>query len=123
MAEEPDRKVDLCESCREIKPVAHVDPVGRSYCATCRLIMPQTTTEHMVTFLMETIPFEVGDRVEARTAGILFDGVGVIDQVSIEPENFGTPVYPSFHVVIDKKAYATAPDDLWYMESQLTKVS
>jgi hypothetical protein len=77
----------------------------------------------MVDFIEATCPFAVGDRVECRTAGVLFDGVGTIDEISTELKNFGTPVYPSFHVVLEEKAYPEAPDELWYQEPQLKKVA
>lgn len=122
MAEEPNREVaeGLCESCRDIKPVQWTDSLGRDYCVVCLedLIAPSP----IMFFMANTIPFQVGDRVECRTAGVLYDGVGVIDEVSTELEKFGTPLYPSFHVVIEDKAYPEAPDDLWYMERQLRKV-
>lgn len=127
MDQEPHRvavteKIGLCESCRELKPVAYTDPVEREYCAQCFADLPVPTIERIVSYLMFTIPLHVGDRVECRTAGVLFDGVGTIDEISIEPEKFGTPAYPSFHVVIDQPAYPTAPADRWYCERQLRPV-
>lgn len=112
----------LCEICKELKETAYTDPVGREYCGDCFSILPIPTASRIIEYLMLTIPFKIGDRVECRTAGVLFDGTGTIDEVSIEPEKFGTPAYPSFHVVIDDKAYSEAPDSLYYMETQLTKV-
>ena len=112
----------LCETCRELKDVAHTDELGREYCAECLASNPDYSIPFMFAYLVATIPFHVGDKVEARTAGALFDGVGVIDKVSVNLSDWGTPVYPSFHVVIEDKAYPEAPDDLWYTESCLTKV-
>ncbi len=112
----------LCESCRELKAVAYTDPLGREYCKTCLLDL-DPGPNRMLEYLLGTIPFKVGDRVECRTAGVLYDGIGTIDEVSTELKNFGTPVYPSFHVVIDQKAYPEAPDAVWYMETQLKLVN
>lgn len=112
----------LCEVCKNLKETAYTDPVGRDYCTDCFSTLPVPTASRIIEYLMVTIPFQIGDRVECRTAGVLFDGVGDIDEISIEPENFGTPAYPSFHVKIDDKAYEDAPDELWYMETQLRKV-
>lgn len=109
----------ICETCRELKPTAYRDPIGREY---CKDHLPVPTVTRALGYLLATIPFGVGDRVEARTAGVLLDGVGVIDQISVEPENFGTPAHPAFHVVIEEKAYPEAPNALWYMEKQLRKV-
>jgi hypothetical protein len=112
----------LCEVCKELKETAYTDPVGREYCTDCFSVLPIPTASRIIEYLMLTIPFKVGDRVECRTAGVLLDGVGNIDEISIEPEKFGTPAYPSFNVVIDDPAYPEAPKSCWYMETQLTKV-
>jgi hypothetical protein len=109
----------LCEGCHELKSIAYTDPVGREYCPTC---LPNPTPFRLLAFLLATIPFQIGDRVECRTAGVLYDGIGVIDDISVEPHNFGTPVYPSFHVRIEEPAYPEAPKELWYMEAQLRLV-
>jgi hypothetical protein len=118
-----DIKTGLCESCKELRPVAYTDPVGREYCTGCFAELPVPTVERVVSYLMLTIPFQIGDRVEARTAGVLLDGVGTIKDISIDPENFGTPAYPSFLVEIEEKAYPTAPESRWYMERQLRSVT
>jgi hypothetical protein len=115
-------KTGLCEGCKDFKPIAYTDPVNREYCAGCFAVLPVPTVGRIVEYLIHTIPFMEGDVVECRTAGRLYDGIGVIDEVSIEPEKFGTPVYPSFHVQIKEKAYPEAPDELWYMETQLKRV-
>ena len=73
-------------------------------------------------FLALTIPFQVGDRVECRTAGRLYDGIGTVQEASTDPANYGTPVYPSFRVAITDKAYPTAPDEIWYTEACLKLV-
>lgn len=113
----------LCEFCKELKEVAYADPLGRQYCMDCfSEASPVVTPMRMLSYLLLTVPFRIGDRVECRTAGVLFDGVGVVDDVSFDLEHFATPVYPSFHVVITDKAYKEAPDDLWYCEKQLIKV-
>lgn len=111
----------LCESCRELKPIAHTDDVGREYCADCQGGTAIYSVPAMFAYLIATIPFFVGDRVQCRTAGALYDGVGTIDKVSIDPAEWGTPIYPSFHVKIEDKAYPEAPDELWYSEACLTR--
>jgi hypothetical protein len=112
----------VCESCKELKEIVYADSVGREYCDSCFSTMPVPTPTRIMDYLLRTIPFRVGDRVEARTAAVIFDGIGTIAEISIEPEKFGTPVYPSFRVVIEEKAYPEAPDERWYMEAQLKKV-
>lgn len=113
----------LCHSCRTLSTAFYTDDYGRDYCQPCAQELPTPPIVSILAFLAFTIPFAVGDRVECRTAGALYDGIGVIDEVSMELEKFGTPVYPSFHVVIEEKAYPEAPDALWYHEGCLTKVA
>lgn len=112
----------LCESCRELKVVAWTDPVGREYCLDCAAALPVATPYRILDYLAHTIPFQVGDRVECRTAGTLYDGIGTIDEISMDPEKFGTPVYPSFRATITDKAYPEAPDEMWYTEVCLKRV-
>lgn len=112
----------LCYECKQLKPVAYTDSLDHDYCEGCFSVLSVPPPPTLMDFLQVTVPYRVGDRVECRTAGALFDGVGKIDQISTDLENYGTPVYPSFHVVIDDKAYPDAPDSLWYTESCLTKV-
>lgn len=121
MAEEPNRELEICESCRELKEPDHLDAVGRSYCRECWELL-DTGPSPMAQVLLATIPFKVGDRVECRIAGVLLAGVGTIDEVSTDLEKFGTLIYPSFHVKIEEKAYPDAPDDLWFMERQISLV-
>lgn len=122
MTDELPTKKGLCESCRELKPVAWTDPLGREYCEECLPALEVPGPSRILEYLEATVPFAVGDRVECRTGGVLYDGVGTVDEVSTSLEHFGTPVFPSFHVVIDEKAYPEAPDDLWYTEVCLKKV-
>lgn len=116
-------QLGLCESCRELKTAAYTDPIGRQYCLECYGHLPVATAARIVEQLMVSIPFRVGERVECRTAGVLYDGTGVIDDISVDPEHFGTPAHPSFHVVIDHPAYPEAPDACWFMERQLKRVN
>lgn len=122
MADELPTRKGLCESCRELKPVAWTDALEREYCEQCLTALPAPGPSRIMEYLAVTVPFEVGDRVECRTAGALYDGIGTVDEISTELENFGTPVYPSFHVKLEEKAYPEAPDELWYTEVCLTKV-
>lgn len=112
----------LCEGCREFKPVAWTDSLGREYCAECFQDLHVPSSFRALEYLAATIPFKVGDRVRCYTAGSLYDGIGTIDEISMDPAKFGTPVWPSFHVAITDKAYAEAPDDLWYTETCLKRV-
>jgi hypothetical protein len=112
----------LCTSCQSIKPVADTDVVGREYCEDCVKIVQAAPMPINLLILAVTQPFHVGDRVECRTAGVVYDGIGVIDEVSTDWEKWGTPVYPSFHVVLEEKAYPECPDAIWYQEMQLRKV-
>ncbi len=113
---------ELCEFCQDIKPVAYTDSLDRTWCAECYEVLTSPGYP-LLDFLAATIPFKVGDRVECRTAGRLYDGIGTVEEVSFDPAKYGTPVYPSFRVAITEKAYPTAPDEIWYTEKCLTRLS
>ncbi|QDH91721.1 hypothetical protein SEA_PHRAPPUCCINO_45 [Mycobacterium phage Phrappuccino] len=117
--------VRLCFSCKELREIVYVDPVYRGHCSAC-VTGPTSQVGSVVRamqFLSATVPFQVGDRVEARTGGELYDGVGTVTEVSFDLEHGGTPVYPTFHVVIDEPADEHAPADGWYTEVCLAKLS
>jgi hypothetical protein len=119
-------KTGLCESCKQLREIAFTDGFDREFCEQCHAGLSaaqEATLFWMYSYLMATIPFKVGDKVSCRTAGVLYDGIGTIDEVSFEPEKYGTIVYPSFHVVIEEKAYSDAPDALWYTETCLSKLT
>ena len=113
---------ELCDYCQELKPVAGTDLVGREYCADCIELLSEPGPFNILHFLAVTIPFKVGDRVACYTAGKLYDGIGIIDEMSMDPFKYGTPVYPSFRVKLTEKAYPEAPDGVWYLEQQLKHV-
>ncbi len=71
--------------------------------------------------LANTVRFRVGDIVECRTAGVLYDGVGEILWVSTDLKDGGTPVYPAFRVALRDKAYEGVPDEVTYTECCLTR--
>ncbi|QIG58302.1 hypothetical protein SEA_SKOG_150 [Gordonia phage Skog] len=111
----------LCWSCKGLKEITYTeDSTRRGFCEACIAITPPSSDEMAVLYLLSTIPFRVGDRVEARTAGEVLDGVGVIDDFSVSLEHGGTPVYPTFHVTFEDKAHELCPDGAWYTEMCLT---
>lgn len=112
----------LCFSCRTLQPIAYVDPVDRGYCVECVVTLPIGSVTRAMQFLSLTIPFKVGDMVEARTAGELFDGIGHVTEVYFDLAHGGTPIIPMFRVVIDEKADELAPDAGLYSEMCLTRV-
>ena len=122
---ETETKTGLCASCKQLKEIAWTDNFDREFCEQCYAVLLTTqeaTSFWMYEYLMATIPFQVGDRVECRTAGTLYDGIGVVEEVSFDPAKYGTPVYPSFYCRIEEKAYPEAPDVLWYTETCLRHV-
>jgi hypothetical protein len=111
-----------CFSCKSVHvEIAYTDDDSRGYCDKCFGARPTIPSEFVgLLYLMYTIPFKVGDRVECRTAGYLYDGIGTVQEVSLDPANGGTPVYPAFRVQLEEKAENYLPDDLWYVENCLT---
>ncbi len=73
-------------------------------------------------FLLVSIPFEKGDRVDCRLAGERYDGRGTITTVSMDLKDGGTPVNPIFHVAFDGDARDGRRDG-WYCENDLAKVA
>lgn len=115
-------KQGICEGCKEIQSIGWTDSVGREYCIPCFMDLHAPSTYRMLEHLTFSIPYQVGQRVRCYTAATLYDGIGTIDEISIEPEKYGTPVYPSFHVTLTQKAYPEAPDSLYYTEACLKPV-
>jgi len=106
----------MCYSCKALKEIVYTDSNEVDYCRECVGAIPTPSVVRAMDFLMATIPYAAGDRVECRTGGEIFDGIGVVDGVSFDLKDGGTPVYPAFHVVLDDKAYPEAPDECWYTE-------
>jgi hypothetical protein len=117
----------LCYGCKRLKPVAYVQPgTEQPFCDRCEQAQPLTVEDWAVFALASpTSPigprFAPGDVVEARTAALIYDGVGVIEEMSMDLKNGGTPIYPTFLVRLTEKAHDLAPDADWYTEVCLTK--
>ena len=113
----------LCFGCKELREIVYADPVDRGYCAECVQSINFGSVARAMQFLALTIPFKVGDRVQAYTAGELYDGVGTVTEVYFDLEHGGTPVYPSFRVVIDEPADENSPAEGLYTEICLRRVT
>ena len=94
----------LCFGCHELRSIAYVDPTDRGYCAECVIALPNGSAVRAMGFRSLTIPFKVGDRVHAYSGGELDDGIGHVAKVSFDLEH-GTPVEPTFRVVIDEPLF------------------
>lgn len=113
----------LCASCKQMRePAATFDELD--YCEEClENILPPEQPELLgLAYLLATIPFQVGDKVECRTAGELYDGVGTVKEIDTEFKMGGTPVFPAFRVLLEEKIDKNLPDELWYTENGLKKV-
>ena len=113
----------LCASCKQMRePAATYD--GLDYCKDCaEEANPYQPELFGLAYLLATIPFDVGDKVECRTAGTLYDGVGTVEEIDIDFKMGGTPVFPAFRVKLEDKSQDDIPDELWYCEGGLTKVA
>lgn len=112
----------LCYSCRTLGEMVTVDQLERGLCADCVDEQPPSREQLLATYLVNTIPFSVGDRVEGRTAAEHYDGIGVIEEISTDPKDLATSVIPMFRVRMIDKAYPEVPDEIWFSEVCLTKV-
>jgi hypothetical protein len=119
----------LCYGCKTFAESAYVQPLTeREFCQACALMQPLTTEDWTAFLLMSPQSvlgpqFHPGDVVECRTAAIVYDGVGTIAEMSMSLKHGGTPIYPTFRVVLDEKAHDEAPDEAWYTEICLKKVT
>lgn len=113
----------LCASCKGVKDNTIQDrDTGHHYCTDCARSYPVPSHVLGMLFLLNTIPFRVGDVVECRTAGVLFDGIGVVESISMDPKDYGSPIYPSFQVRLTDKRLEDVPDVVNYTEVCLRKV-
>lgn len=123
-----DTYTDLCFGCKKFTEIVWTEGgTDRPYCQTCVDEMPPTVDEVNMVLLLAPWspigpPFKPGDVVECRTAAIIFDGVGVVQEMSISLRDGGTPIYPSFRVALTEKAHDKAPDEAWYTEVCLKRV-
>lgn len=120
---------DLCHGCKRFTGIVWTESgTSRPFCQPCVDDMPPTIDEVNLILLLAPWspigpPFKPGDRVEARTGAVVLDGVGTVVEMSISLEDGGTPVYPSFRVVLEEKAHDGAPDEAWYTEVCLRAVN
>ena len=114
----------VCRGCKHLRPIVHVDDMGLEYCAECTASLPKPVEVAGLEFLLASIPYTKGDRVECRTAGVMYDGVGTVEEISFEIERGGgTPIYPAFLVKIDEPANDQSPAEGWYHEPCLRRVA
>jgi hypothetical protein len=120
---------DLCWACKSFKEIAYTEvETKRPFCQGCLDQQPLTSEQKALIFLMLTIPFKPGDRVKCHTAGgtpvELYDGIGTVQEISTDIERgCGTMVYPTFRVKIEEKQYPSCPDEIWFCENGLRKLT
>jgi hypothetical protein len=119
---------DLCGICKTFTEIVYVEEgTERPFCEPCVMAEPLTKDELQFLLLMLPgspwgPPFKEGDVVEARCAGVIFDGVGTVHEMDMSFAHGGTPLYPTWRVVLETKAHDKAPDEGWYTENCLTLV-
>jgi hypothetical protein len=112
----------LCFACKHLCEVVSTDELGRSFCATCVVGQPAGRVMAAAAWVAFTIPYRVGDKVSCKTGGQIYDGIGHVEEVSIDPKDLASPVVPMFRVAIDEKAYEECPDEVWYSSVCLSLV-
>lgn len=118
-----DMTVGLCTNCRKVAEVVRADSRGLEYCVGCVAQLPGPSVARALGFLMRTVPFRPGDQVECRLAGLLYEGIGVVRDISFSLEDGGSLIYPSFKVALMEKAYPEVPDEAWYTEICLRQIA
>lgn len=107
----------VCHGCKQLKELVYTDELDREYCKRCNADLPVPSEVLGLEYLMASVPYEEGDRVECRTAGVIFDGIGIVQDISFEiARGGGTPIFPSFLVKIDEPATESSPEQGWYHE-------
>jgi hypothetical protein len=120
---------DLCWSCKSFKDIVYTeDGTNHPFCEECLAKIPLSSDEWAFILLTSPWspygpPFKEGDVVECRTAGQTYDGVGTVHEMDMAFEHGGTPVYPTWRVVMTTKAREDALDEQWYTENCLTRVN
>jgi hypothetical protein len=112
----------VCQGCKQLAEIAHTDSLGLGYCARCAKDIPIQSETLGLEYLIANPPFFPGDRVECRTGGEIFDGVGTVQEMSFDFEHGGTLIYPAFRVTIDEPANEHSPVEGWWTEVCLKKV-
>lgn len=119
---------ELCYGCKLPRETVYTHPdTGQVFCAACSRGMPLNSAEWAMILLTTPgspvgPPFGPGDVVECRRAAQVYEGVGVVQEMSMNLEHGGTPLYPMFRVRLTDKASDDVPDEAWYAEVSLTKV-
>lgn len=123
---------DICHGCKSYKEIVYREEgTERPFCHGCALQLPPSSQALAQLFLDLTVPFKVGEKVRAKQVlacdgddvQFRIEGVGEVTQISTDLVHGGTPVYPTFHVRIDEKSNEAAPDEGWFTEICLEKVS
>lgn len=114
----------VCQGCKQLAEIVHTDSLGLGYCAQCATVIPPPPPIEILglQFLLDNPPFDPGDRVECRTGGEIYDGVGVVQEMSYDFEHGGTLIFPAFRVAIEEPANEHSPEEAWYTEVCLKKV-
>lgn len=113
--------VSLCCTCKGVRDIVYVDSIDRQYCNDCVAFRLPSQSEALMSFLSSTVPYQIGDVVSCKTAGIVYDGIGHVVEVSFDPKDLASPVVPMFRVAMDEKAYEQVPDEIWFSETCLER--
>lgn len=120
---------DLCGVCKTFSEIVYTEEgTDRNYCEPCLAKEPLTKDEWQFLLLIAPWspfgpPYKVGDVVECRAAGEVYDGVGTVTEMDMSLAHGGTPVYPTWRVELTTKAHDGVPDEGWYTENCLTRVN
>lgn len=121
--------IEICYGCKLPKERAYIHPdTGQGFCAVCARSMPINPAEWAMLLLTHPAsplgpPFAPGDVVECRRAATVYEGIGVVQGMSMNiEETGGTPLFPMFLVTLTEKVSDEVPDQAWYAEVSLTKV-
>ena len=96
---------DLCGVCKNFRDIVwHEEGTRRPYCRDCLSQLPLSSDEWA--FILLTAPWSP-----------------FVQDMDMTLEFGGTPVYPTWRVVMTSKAREDALDEQWYTENCLTPVT
>lgn len=84
------------------REIAYRDRITkRGYCAKCAESPITSSLDVAAQFTVDDTPYQMGELVECRTVGTIWEGIGEIVAISTSLEHGGTPVAPAYLVLME----------------------
>lgn len=100
---------DLCSNQDRRLGIYEDEITLRPYCTVCAATEATSSRNVHLQFLSDLVPYVPGERVECWTAGTIYEGFGIVQRVSTDLIDGGTPVHPAYLVRLDDR-----DEPLWF---------